>query len=388
MTVFFIVNSSFRQDSLSVGLAFGMSHEKRMLVRDKSSDWYERIVLQTFDDEQWLANFRMSKGTFDLLCEKLKNCLTPSDKTVRSVIDVQKQVAIAFYWLASSAEYRTIGNLFGVGKSTVCICIHKVCNAIVNNLLEQYVNFPEGEELKRVIKGYQESWGFPNCAGAIDGSHISIIAPVDSHGDYINRKGYYSLILQGVCDHKYIFRDINIGWPGRVHDARVFANTEIFHRGENGLLFRTWFKRVQLENKEVNMPVVLLGDPAYPLKPWLLKPFTNRNHLTPIQNAFNYRLSRARMTIENSFGRLKGRWRCLQKRLDVDVEFACTVITTCVVLHNICEISNDRYNEEWNDNEDKDDDMEDSDGAPDLAGNLCAKTLRDDIAVAFANGVI
>jgi hypothetical protein len=40
--------------------------------------------------------------------------------------------------------------------------------------------------------------GFPNCGGAIDGTHIPIIAPSESHGDYLNRKGYYSLIMQGV----------------------------------------------------------------------------------------------------------------------------------------------------------------------------------------------
>ncbi len=121
---------------------------------------------------------------------------------------------------------------------------------------------------------YEETWGFPNCGGAIDGTHIPIIAPVDSHGDYLNRKGYYSLLMQGVCDHKYIFRDINIGWPGRVHDARVFANSELFHRGENSVLFPNWIKRVQLPDREATLPVVLLADPAYPLKPWLMKPFS------------------------------------------------------------------------------------------------------------------
>ena len=47
-------------------------------------------------------------------------------------------------------------------------------------------------------------------AGAIDGSHIPIIAPKESHGDYLNRKGFYSLILQlqiHVYQHQYIARE-------------------------------------------------------------------------------------------------------------------------------------------------------------------------------------
>ena len=53
------------------------------------------------------------------------------------------------------------------------------------------------------------------------------------------------------------------------------------------------------------------------------------------------------MTIENSFGRLKGRWKCLQFPLDVGTTFACTVIAACVILHNVCDIHKEGYNEEW-----------------------------------------
>ena len=79
-----------------------------------------------------------------------------------------------------------------------------------------------------------------------------------------------------------------------------------------------------------------------------MKSYSGRGNLTAAQTRFNYRLSRARMTIENSLGRLKGRWRCLQKRLDVDVEFACTVIAACVILHNICEISRETSDDRCN----------------------------------------
>jgi hypothetical protein len=121
--------------------------------------------------------------------------------------------------------------------------------------------------LKNVVRGYEESWGFPNCGGAIDGTHIPIIALSESHGDYLNRKGYYSLIMQGVCDNKYISRDINIGCPGRVHDARVFVNSEIFIKEKQVLCSRAGSREWHCLVKETQMPTVLLGDPAYPLKP-------------------------------------------------------------------------------------------------------------------------
>ena len=107
--------------------------------------------------------------------------------------------------------------------------------------------------------------------------------------------------MQAVCDSFYIFRDINIGWPGRVHDACVFANSEVFHRGENSDLFPNWMQTISLPDRESAMPVVLLGDPAYPLKPWLMKPYSDRVILTNQQQTFNYRLSRARMAIDNSY---------------------------------------------------------------------------------------
>jgi hypothetical protein len=80
---------------VGAGLVIGLGHEKR-----------------TFDDDQWIENFRMKRETFASLCRDLEASLAPSDHAVRDIVDVQKQVAITLYWLASSAEYRTIGNLF------------------------------------------------------------------------------------------------------------------------------------------------------------------------------------------------------------------------------------------------------------------------------------
>ena len=53
------------------------------------------------------------------------------------------------------------------------------------------------------------------------------------------------------------------------------------------------------------------------------------------------------MVVENSLGWLKGRWRCLLKRMDYYEIEHVDVIASCVVLHNLCESVGDNCNPEW-----------------------------------------
>ena len=52
--------------------------------------------------------------------------------------------------------------------------------------MDLYINFPMGDALREVIEGFEDKWGYPQCAGAIDGSHISISAFALNHTDYYN----------------------------------------------------------------------------------------------------------------------------------------------------------------------------------------------------------
>ena len=53
------------------------------------------------------------------------------------------------------------------------------------------------------------------------------------------------------------------------------------------------------------------------------------------------------MTIENAFGGIKGWWRCLLKRMDINIANIPNVVATCVALHNYCEMHGDECQPEW-----------------------------------------
>ena len=262
---------------------------------------------------------------------------------MRRSISVEHRVAITLWCLATPCEYRTVGHLFGVARCTVCVIVHDTCNAINSVFSKDFVCFPVESQLTEVIDGFKEKWGIIQCAGAIDGSHIPVSAPAGNHTDYYNRKGWYSIVIQAVVDHNYIFRDIYIGWPGSVHDARVFAHSSLYKKATAGSILNG--ASVQIQSLDISP--FLIGDSAYPLLPWLMKPFPHNGSMSDPEKRFNYHLSRARIVVENAFGRLKARWRRLLKQNEMSVRNVPSVIHACCILHNMLEIRKEMFMESW-----------------------------------------
>ena len=75
--------------------------------------------------------------------------------------------------------------------------------------------------------------------------------------------------------------------------------------------------------EEIRVRALLLGDGAYPSTTWLVKPYSSNIRLTDTQTS-------ARVIVERGFGLLKGRWRCLLKRLHNDIECnKCDPVVFC-----------------------------------------------------------
>nr|XP_048711374.1 uncharacterized protein LOC125639019 [Caretta caretta] len=280
----------------------------------------------------------MRKGTFMELCDLLSPALKHKNTKIRAALTVHKRVAIVLWKLATPDSYWSVGNQFGMGKSTVGVAVIQVANAIIELLLSKVVENVGNVQV--ILDGFA-AMGFPNYGGAIDGTHIPILGTDHQGSQYINRKGYFSMVLQALVDHKGCFTNINVGWPGKVHDARVFRNSGLFKWLQEGICFPDQ----KITVGDVEMPIVTLGDSAYPLMPWLMKPYTGT--LDSSQELFNYRLSKCRMVVECAFRHLKGRWRSLLTRSDLSKTNIPIVIAACFVLHSLCESKGETFMAGW-----------------------------------------
>jgi len=168
---------------------------------------------------------------------------------------------------------------------------------------------------------FQKRWQFSQCCGAVDRKQVRIQVPPGTGSQYFNYKGFFSVILFAVINAEYDFIYVNIGANGRAGDA--------------GLWNQCSFKNA-LEEKRLNMPEnhVILGDEAFPLKPYLMKPFSRKRAVKRREKIFNYRLSRACRIVENAFGILAWRFRIFQWPMECKIETINKIIWAICSLHN------------------------------------------------------
>lgn len=89
--------------------------------------------------------------------------------------------------------------------------------------------WPTQERAQVIMDDFQMHRGLPGVRGFVDGSHIPIKAPEECPENYINRKHFHTVNFTVICDHELRFLDCYAGWPGSVHDSRVFKNSD-FHQ--------------------------------------------------------------------------------------------------------------------------------------------------------------
>ena len=319
-----------------MGTILGSQRPRRLWAHDRGMGqpgFFDRNLLGSFNEREFKARMRMDVSTFEYLCSTLAPSLLKQDTNMRPAIPVEVKVAVAISRLATGNSMQTIADLYRIGLSTSQLAVTQFVGAIKTILLKKFIRWPSTSTMEKFASEFENLHGIPYVVGAVDGSHILIVAPRFHAADYYNRKGFHSILLQAVVSSKCLFWDFDIGWAGSLHDANLWGRTAIGQFCEAGKL----------------SPYALVGDAAYPCRPWMLAPYKgHKDGLTREEYHWNFMQSSTRMCIERAFGMLKGRWRILLKMIDVHLKNVPDMVTTCLVLHNMCIVFGDEFwKNEW-----------------------------------------
>ena len=275
--------------------------------------------LRLQDAEYFFQCFRMSPAIFEELLSLVGMSLKKNDTKMRKSISAAERLSVCLRYLVTGDAQVTIAASYRMSPAVVGRIINETCHLLWTVLNSKgYIKHPStGQEWESIAKEFSEVWNFPNCIGAIDGKHIVMQAPGNSGSSYFNYKKTFSIVLMAICDAKYKFILVDIGDSGRQSDGSVYNNSHMGHAIENNLLNIPG--PAKLPNSGKTLPFVFVGDDAFGLKKHLMKPFPLQN-LPLDQRVFNYRLSRARRVIENTFGIAASRFRVFRRPIIANVK--------------------------------------------------------------------
>lgn len=186
-------------------------------------------------------------------------------------------------------------------------------------------------EWTKIAKEFNDVWNFPMCVGALDGKHVTIKPPPHSGSYYFTYKHTFSVVLLALVDANCKFLFVDVGTNGRISDGGVFRNSQLSGALETNSINLP--KPEMLPAGTVKIPHLIVADDAFPLKPYIMKPFSRRD-LSHDERIFNYRLSRARRIVENAFGILGNRFRVFLKPIPLCPENVELVVLAACSLHN------------------------------------------------------
>jgi len=190
---------------------------------------------------------------------------------------------------------------------------------------EKHVPTPTVADFESIAQGFYENWNFPNCLGSID-----IKCPKKSGSMFLNYKQFFSIVLMAVADANYKFIMIDVGSYGKDSDGGVLANSNILKRLEKKTLKLPLPKK--LPDSTIISPYTFIADEAFPLRTYIMRPYPRRLLNDENKSYYNYRLSKARMTIECAFGIAAAKFRILLKAIETEVGNADHIVKTIIDL--------------------------------------------------------
>ena len=319
--------------------------DARWYVKPRSTCWFQEYLFNIYTPDMFYDILRMRRRTFDRLVNDLRPFIQGQHTHWREPIGVEKKIVVTLFKLMHGVSVPLVADKAALGKSTMHDILRQVCTTI-REQFGHLIAWPTGQRLVRIATAFKAKQWFPNCIGAIDGSHIYIAAPTNTivAADHRNRNKSFSILLQAVVDSRCFFTSVNTGPPGSLHDSAHFKITELYRKVEEGVMGGFHDDPLTWESG-LPFPPYLVADRGYPLLSWCITPFKLGPMGTPLSEEevwFNRKHSSTRICVERGFGILKSRFKEIGTKTSLKLDFIPTVVHCCCILHNILLASKDR----------------------------------------------
>ena len=172
----------------------------------------------------------------------------------------------------------------------------------------------------------------PQLSGAVDGKHIAMKKPPNAGSYYYTYMGFHGIVLLAVADATYMFLYVDVGAESGASYGGTWSNyspQDPVQESKAGVL-----QPVPLPNDDQPVPYLFIGDDAFALRTWMMKPFSHSSQILR-EPIYSYSSSRARRVVENAFGILCQRFRCFFTTMHQHPDTIILIFMCACVLLNL-----------------------------------------------------
>jgi len=300
-------------------------------TRDRGA-WMEK--LGGYSGKDFRRRFKVTRKRFESIAEKIKTEVEPSElgkvmdfRSSGSYVISEICLAVTSRWLASSHSL-DLEDIYGVEANSVFGIIRRTVES-----LDEVLKLDPFDPWDVIQCGALAESMFirskqtvAKCIGALDGMCVRIYRPrereVGNPLHFLNRKGFFGINLQAICNAERKFIWFGMDAAGGTHDSLAFKLSELGSR---------------LANQEFPDGFWFAGDDAYACTMSLLAPFlkqSQRGHKE--KDNYNFYQSRCRINVECAFGILVARFGVLRRPMRNKVALIIVVVSVCMKYHDIC----------------------------------------------------
>lgn len=229
--------------------------------RRRQFGMYDQLMVELRnEDHASFTNFlRMPPEMFDELLARVIPRITKQYTFYRDPLEPGMKLALTLRHLASGNKYASMKFGWRVPHNTQSIVVREVCQAIVDEYVDEVLVCPSTPDGWRAIADkFFQKWNFPHTCGVFDGKHVACRCPPKSGSQYFNYKGFYSIVLMALVDADYKIIWADVGGTGSASDAQIYNDCELKKCAEGGTLGLP--DPDPLPNDNQNVPYFFIGD--------------------------------------------------------------------------------------------------------------------------------